>query len=161
MISFVVAMDRNGVIGYNQRLPWHLPADLQYFKKLTTGHPVIMGRKTFESIGKPLPGRRNIVMTHQVGFNREGVEVYHSADELLDSRTCYGRECFIIGGARIFDTFAAFADRMYITLIDAEFEGDTYYTAFHADEWKLVSRTEGQVDRKNIYPHTFFVYERY
>ncbi|MDD9148820.1 MULTISPECIES: dihydrofolate reductase [unclassified Sporolactobacillus] len=160
MISFLVAMDRNRLIGRGNDLPWHLPADLRYFKKITTGHPVIMGRKTFESIGKPLPGRKNIVLTRDSEFRYENVAVFHSAEDFLKSGISFGKECFVIGGAQIFETFIAYADRLYITCIDAEFEGDTYFTAFDEEKWRPVSEIQGTLDRKNVFPHTFFVYER-
>lgn len=160
MISFLLAMDRNALIGRDNSLPWHLPDDFRYFKKLTTGHPVIMGRKTFESVGKPLPGRQNIVLTRNNDFSPAGVDVYHSVEELLGSGITFGKECFVIGGAHIFNTFIAYADRLYLTKIDAEFEGDTYFTVLESCQWRLVSNTPGILDRKNIFPHSFLVYER-
>lgn len=160
MISFLVAMDRNRLIGRDDDLPWHLPADLRYFKKLSTGHPVIMGRKTFDSIGKPLPGRKNIVLTRNPEFEHEDVDVFHSAEDFLKSGIPFGKECFVIGGARIFETFISYADRLYITRIDAEFEGDTYFTVFKEEKWRPVSEIPGILDQKNVFPHTFFVYER-
>ncbi|SFF98566.1 dihydrofolate reductase [Sporolactobacillus nakayamae] len=160
MISFLLAMDRNQLIGIKNELPWHLPNDLRYFKKKTLGHPVVMGRKTFDSIGKPLPGRENIVLTHNPYFSEDHVTTFSSVDAFLKSGTAYGHEYFIIGGAGIFKAFLPFADRLYITHIDAEFEGDTYFTGFNSDEWRLVSRVPGVLDRKNIFPHEFDVYER-
>ncbi|RYL92193.1 dihydrofolate reductase [Sporolactobacillus sp. Y61] len=160
MISFLVAMDINGLIGRKNKLPWHLPADLKYFKKVTMGHPIIMGRKTFESIGRPLPGRKNIVFTRHTDFSHEGVTVFHSSDAFLKSGIPFGRECFIIGGNQIFQTFAPYADRLYLTRLHAAFEGDTYFTAFHEKEWKLVSEKEGKMDQYNVFPYTFQIYER-
>ncbi|WP_010631246.1 dihydrofolate reductase [Sporolactobacillus vineae] len=160
MISFLVAMDRNGLIGRNNQLPWHLPDDLRYFKRKTMGHPVIMGRKTFESMGKPLPGRQNIVLSRNPGFHPDGVSVVPSVEAFLSEGQTFGKECFVIGGAHIFKAFISFADRLYITKIDAELDGDTYFTSFNAGDWKLVETTPGRLDRKNIYPHEFQVYER-
>lgn len=160
MISFLLAMDRNGLIGRGNKLPWHLPDDLRYFKETTWGHPVIMGRKTFESIGKALPGRENSVLTQNLDFSAPGVTCYHSAEEFLHAGKAYGNECFVIGGAKIFDLFLPYADRLYITHIDAEFEGDTYFKGFREKDWRLVSQRSGKLDRKNIYPHEFHVYER-
>lgn len=159
MISFLLAMDANQLIGRKNQLPWHLPDDLRYFKKKTMGHPIIMGRKTFESIGKPLPGRQNIVLSRSQPMTK-GIDVLHSLDELLQSGLCFGKECFVIGGAQIFDTLAPLADRLYLTRIHAEFDGDTYFRSFHPDEWQLISQEPGLLDTQNIYPHTFEIYER-
>lgn len=160
MISFLLAMDRNQLIGNKNELPWHLPNDLRYFKKKTLGHPVVMGRKTFDSIGKALPDRENIVLTHNPDFSNDDVTSFPSVDAFLNSGIAYGHECFIIGGAGIFKAFLPFADRLYITHIDAEFEGDTYFTGFNSEEWRLVSRIPGILDKKNKFPHVFDVYER-
>ena len=158
MISFLLAMDKQGTIGKDNDLPWHLPADLKNFKKVTMGHAVIMGRKTYDSIGKPLPGRRNIILTHDPDFLADGCEVYHSPEKVLD-QIKDEEEAFVIGGAQIFAAFQAYAERMYITLIDHLFEGDTFFT-FNKDEWKLVSDAPGVVDEKNIYPHRFQIYDK-
>ncbi|RYM05688.1 dihydrofolate reductase [Sporolactobacillus sp. THM7-7] len=160
MISFLVAMDRNRLIGRENTLPWHLPADLRYFKKVTIGHPVIMGRKTFQSIGKPLPGRTNVVLTRDRRFAYEDVAVYHSVNDFLTSGMAFGQECFVIGGSQIYASFLPYTDRLYITLIHAEFEGDTYFTGFKEEVWRLVSKTPGTLDKKNRFPHDFLIYER-
>ncbi|TGB00426.1 dihydrofolate reductase [Sporolactobacillus shoreae] len=160
MISFMLAMDQNALIGRDNSLPWHLPDDLHYFKKKTVGHSVIMGRKTFDSMGKPLSGRHNIVLTRNPDFAPEGVSVCHSVEELLSSGLTYGKECFVIGGAHVFSALITYADRLYITKIDAEFEGDTYFESFEDREWHLVSSTLGLLDKKNIFPHSFLIYER-
>ncbi|MGB8956760.1 MAG: dihydrofolate reductase [Tumebacillaceae bacterium] len=157
MISFIFAMDRNRVIGKGNQLPWHLPNDLKFFKETTRGHTVIMGRKTYESIGRPLPDRRNIVLTTRQGYDAPGCEVVHAVEE-LELHT--GEEQFVIGGAEIFKALLPVADRLYVTHIDAEFEGDAFYPEIDPDEWKAVSRTEGAVDEKNKYPHAFVVYKR-
>ncbi|MFT8362507.1 MAG: dihydrofolate reductase [Sporolactobacillus sp.] len=159
MISFLLAMDANQLIGNNNQLPWHLPDDLRYFKQKTMGHTVIMGRKTFESIGKPLSGRENIVISHRQ-TDIAGVRLIHSVNELLSSKICLGRECFVIGGAQIFDLLAPYADRLYVTQIHAEFEGDTYFRSYQAMDWKRVTQEPGRLNAKNKYPHTFEVYER-
>ncbi|MCO7125694.1 dihydrofolate reductase [Sporolactobacillus shoreicorticis] len=160
MISFLLAMDQNQLIGRDNQLPWHLPSDMRYFKQTTMGHPVIMGRKTYDSIGKPLPGRENIVLTHNPEFSQNQVTCFLSVEEFLRSGSAYGRECFVIGGAGIFKAFLPYADRLYITHVDAEFEGDTYFTGFIRQEWRLIRSTDGIIDRKNRFPHTFCVYER-
>lgn len=160
MISCLLAMDQNQLIGRDNALPWHLPDDLRYFKQKTLGHSIIMGRKTFDSIGKPLPGRRNIVLTHNPDFTKSHVDRFSSVDEFLKSGQSYGHEYFVIGGARIFEAFLPYTDRLYITHIEAEFDGDTYFSGFNPEEWRLVSCTSGKLDQKNIFPHSFCVYER-
>lgn len=159
MISFLLAMDRNGLIGKENDLPWHLPADLKYFKQVTMGHTIIMGRKTYESIGKPLPGRKNVILTHNNRLHVEGCVVVHSVSEALEQTKSDG-EIFVIGGANVFKAFYDVADRLYITEIHHEFEGDTYFTEMNMNEWQCISSTEGQLDEKNRYPHTFIVYKR-
>lgn len=126
MISLIVAHDNNRVIGYENAMPWHLPGDLQYFKEQTMGKPMIMGRKTFESIGRPLPGRRNIVITRNRDYEAEGIEVVYSLDEALQLAQG-AEEIMIIGGQQIFTESLPIADRLYITHIDHEFVGDTYF----------------------------------
>jgi dihydrofolate reductase len=132
--SFVVAVARNGIIGHTNGLPWRLPADLAFFKRLTTGHPIIMGRKTYESIGKPLPGRLNIVVTRSPGFVAPGCTVvgtleaaYRAAGE--------APEVFIIGGAQIYEAAFPSADRIYLTEVESDIEGDTYFPRFDRREW--------------------------
>ncbi|WP_312098177.1 dihydrofolate reductase [Niallia sp.] len=161
MISLIVAMDRNGVIGINNQLPWHLPEDLKYFKKITTGHPIVMGRKTRDSIGRNLPNRENVVITRNSEYICEGCTLFYSLDEFYKwSNIHHDEEIFIIGGAELFVATLSETDRLYITRIDHEFEGDTFFPELNWDEWKLVDEQEGIVDEKNIYPHSFYVYER-
>ena len=159
MISYLLAMDLNGTIGKDNDLPWHLPADLAYFKRVTMGHCIVMGRKTYESIGRPLPGRKNIVMTRNLDFIAEGCEIFHSPGSFIES---YDKndEAFIIGGARLFESFMPYVDKIYITLIEHEFIGDTAFS-FDKAEWTLVSDKPGMVDEKNIYPHRFQIYEKH
>lgn len=158
MISFIVAMDDNRVIGNNNQLPWNLPADLAYFKKITLGHPIIMGRKTFESIGRPLPGRRNIVISRNQLFKVDGVEVVHSLEEAMV--LVEDTEAFVIGGATIFEQAFEFVQRLYITFIHKTFDGDTYFKDFSLDDWILHSSEKGIKDEKNPYDHEFVVYNR-
>ena len=158
MITLVFAMDRKGAIGYENKLPWHLPSDLKFFKRVTMGHPIVMGRKTYTSIGKPLPGRENIVITRDPDFAPEGVKVVHSPEEA--ARLYPDQEVFVIGGSEIFRVFLPLADRMIVTHIDYEFPADTYFPAFSREDWKEVSREAGTTDEKNAYPHTFVVYDR-
>lgn len=159
MISFLLAMDEQRLIGKNNDLPWHLPADLKYFKQTTLGHPIVMGRKTFKSIGKALPGRKNVVLTGNEAFEAEGCTVVHSVSEALEA-VKEDDEVFVIGGAKVFDAFQNHVNRLYITLIHHTFEGDTYFPEVKKEEWKLVSRKEGPVDECNHYPHEFLIYEK-
>ena len=160
MISLIWAMDENRVIGKENQLPWHLPADLQFFKKTTMGHPIAMGRKTHESIGKPLPGRENIIITRNNEYISEGCTVLYSVQELIHYAKQLDEEVFIIGGAEIFKgTFPA-ADRLYITKIYDVFEGDTFFPEINMDEWKLIFKEKGIKDEKNRYDYEFFIYDR-
>ncbi|MDY0405745.1 dihydrofolate reductase [Virgibacillus sp. 179-BFC.A HS] len=132
MISLLLAMDRNHVIGLNGDMPWHLPRDLAFFKKKTTGHTVVMGRKTFESIGKPLPNRKNVVLTSgQADAFPKEVKVMHRLDDLLKANENNPQEeFFVIGGGHVFEQILSYADRMYITFIDEVFDGDTFFLLF-------------------------------
>lgn len=155
MISLIVAYARNQVIGKDGVMPWHLPADLQHVKAITTGKTIVMGRKTFESIGRPLPNRRNVVLTRSRDFHPPGVDVVHSKEEVL----ALG-DVIIFGGAEIYRQFLDVADRLYITEIDLQTEGDTFFPQWDRDAFVLVDKREGIVDEQNRYPHTFYVYER-
>ena len=141
MISLIVAHDENRVIGYNNAMPWHLPGDLAYFKKTTMGKPMIMGRKTFESIGKALPGRTNIVITRDTSYQAEGIVVVHSFDEALALAKKEDKEIMVIGGEQIFKMALPVADILYVTLIQHEFNGDTYFPEY-GPEWQKVSESE-------------------
>lgn len=158
MISFIVAMGNDRVIGYQNKMPWHLPADLAYFKRITNGKPIIMGRKTYESIGRPLPGRRNIVITRNPLFKADGIEVVHSIEEA--AKLVGDTEAFVIGGANIFDQVFDYAQKLYITYIYERFEGDTYFKDFSLNDWELVSTEKGLKDEKNPYDYEFVVYNR-
>lgn len=157
-ISFIFAMDRNRAIGVNNKLPWHLPGDLKFFKNVTMGHPILMGRKTYESIGKPLPGRRNVILTQNTAYQAEGCEVIHSVDEAIE--TFREQELFVIGGAEIFKLFASHVNRMYITYIEDEFEADTFMSELDLSNWTLVSSELGERNEKNPYEYYFRIYER-
>ncbi|CAG9613681.1 IS1595 family transposase ISSsu9 [Bacillus rhizoplanae] len=158
MISLLVAMDKNRLIGKDNQLPWHLPADLAYFKKVTMGHPIIMGRKTFESIGKPLPGRTNIILTRNKNYEMEGCEVIYSIDDVQKMDEQLNEEIFVIGGAEIFKEVLPFADRLYITKIEEVFEGDTFFPEINYNEWKEISVEQGVTDEKNPYTYAYHVY---
>jgi dihydrofolate reductase len=159
MLSGLVAMDKNRLIGRDNDLPWRLPADLAYFKKVTMGHPIIMGRKTFEAIGRPLPGRRNIIVTRNKQYEQPGCEVLYSIEDIykVGSGT---EEVFVIGGAEIFKEVLPMMDRLYITYIDEEFEGDTYFPNINESEWRMISEEPGITDEKNPYHYRFVVYEK-
>ena len=136
--SILVAMASNRVIGRGNALPWRLPADLKHFKALTMGHSIIMGRKTHESIGKPLPGRQNVIITRQKNYHVVGAVVVHSIDEALQvckNDKTKSKECFVIGGAELYQQTLAFCHRMYITEIQHCFNGDTFFPVFNTDEW--------------------------
>jgi len=153
-ISAIFAMSENHVIGDQNKLPWHLPADLRYFKNMTSGKPVVMGRKTFQSIGRPLPNRRNIVMTHDKNFQAPGCEVLHSVDETLSTlKDC--EEVFIIGGAQLFTEFFPRVERLYLTLIHKVVYGDTHFPEFEESEWQEVSREDHKADAENQYAYSF------
>ncbi len=134
-------MDRNRVIGKDNSLPWKLPADMKRFKELTKGKPVIMGRATFESIGNPLPNRTNIVLTREKNFKAEGCVVVHSVDDALKAAKG-NEEIMVIGGANVYSQFIKISDRMYLTLIDEDFEGDAYFPEYDESEWKETFREE-------------------
>lgn len=159
MISIIVAVAKNRVIGNNNSLLWKLPADLKHFRILTQGRPIIMGRKTFESIGRPLPDRKNIVITSDKNFALEGCIVVHSINEALKAAG-NAKEVMVIGGGEIYKQFLPMAQRMYITWVDAEFEGNVYFPEFRNDEWEEVEREAHEPDDKNQYPYTFVTLER-
>lgn len=159
MISFVVAMAHHRVMGKNNAMPWHLPADLKHFKKITTGKPVIMGRKTFESIGKALPNRRNIVITRNAEYIAPGCDVVDSLQSALALVSDQDEIC-IIGGAQIFQEALPMADRLYLTFIDLEVDGDTFFPAWNPAEWKEVSREVFSPDSNNAYALEFVVLDR-
>ena len=160
MIAIVVAADENNVIGKDNQLPWHLPADLRHFKHLTMGHPILMGRKTFESIGKPLPGRTSIVITRQPDYEAEGCVVAHSLEEAIELATQQDEKVCIIGGAEIFKQALAVADTLYFTRIHAIFDGDTFFPEISEQAWEQVSAERHQPDEKNKYSYTFKEYRR-
>lgn len=161
LVSFVVAADEGNVIGSNNQLPWHLPNDLKYFKNLTWGMPILMGRKTFDSIGKPLQGRKNIVITRSADWQHDGVAVVHSIEAALQlAQQDDVKEIFVIGGAEIFKTAYAYAGRIYLTRVHHHFEGDVLLQQINGEEWKLVRKVHCTADEKNAYPHTFEVWER-
>jgi dihydrofolate reductase len=157
VIKIIVATSRNRVIGNDNTLIWHLPADLKNFKRLTTGSVVIMGRKTYESIGKPLPYRRNIIITRDENYKVDNCEIVNSLEESL---LLCNSDCFIIGGGEIYKQVLPIADEIYLTLIDEVFEGDTYFPEI-GDDWFESERQDFEPDEKNKYKYSFIKYERY
>jgi dihydrofolate reductase len=159
-ISAIVAMTENRVIGYQNQLPWHLPADLQHFKAITSGHPILMGRKTFESIGRPLPNRTNIILTRDSAYQKPGCKIVASVGDALALATLDHTEIFIIGGAEIYRQFLPFTTRLYITLVHEDFTGDTYFPIIDLSEWKEMKREAHTADEANHYPYSFLLLER-
>lgn len=143
-VSLIVAMAKNRVIGLNNSMPWHLPQDLKHFKKVTMGKPIIMGRKTWDSLGRPLPGRPNLVVTRQQDFAPEGAEVFGSIDAAIKAAREYAQkmgvnELMVIGGAQLYGAILPLVDRMYVTEIDLEVEGDTFFPSINASNWTEIS----------------------
>lgn len=158
-LSIVAAMARNRVIGINNTLPWHLSADLKHFKTLTMGHCIIMGRKTYESIGKPLPGRTCVIVTRQSGYQAPGAIVASSVDEALQACSEYA-ESFVIGGAELYRQTLGHCQRMYITEIQRDFDGDTFFPEFGRDEWRETAREKHRLDGEDGLEYHFVVLER-
>jgi len=159
-LSIMVAMDEQGVIGAGGALPWHLSADLQQVKKITMGKPVIMGRKTHESIGRPLPGRENIVLSRDPRFRAPGCTVFNDLEQALE----YCRaadEVFIMGGAELFRLTLARAARIYLTEVHARVQGDTCFPEFNRSEWREIGREQHAADENNEYPYSFVRLERF
>jgi len=154
-IAIIVAIAEGRVIGYGNALPWHLNADLKHFKALTMGQPIIMGRKTHESIGRALPGRMNIVVTRQTDYKIPKCTVSHSLDEAFVVAERESNTAFVIGGAELYAQTLPRADCIYVTEIHSQFKGDTYFPDFDRNQWREVSREEGVVDENNPYAHTF------
>ena len=156
IISIIAAMDRKCGIGVDNKLPWRLSADLKRFRELTMGHHIIVGRKTFESIGRPLPGRRMIVVTHDVNYKAEGCDVTHSVEDAINLARERGEsEVFICGGAEIYAQTIGVADRMYLTFVDAEVAADTFFPEFDEREWSEQESSYQPADDRNQYPVTF------
>jgi len=164
-LSLICAMDENMVIGNNNRLPWHLPEDLKYFKRTTMGKCIIMGRKTFESIGRPLPGRTNIIVTRSRDYEVDNARVVDSladAIELAENVSFIDGtdEAFIIGGAELYKHALPYVDRMHLTMVHAEVDGDTFFPDFAVEEWQEVSKEYFEADEFNPYPYSICVFER-
>lgn len=158
-VSLIVAYDQNMGIGYQNKLPWHLPADLAYFKRITENNVIVMGRKCYESIGKPLSNRINVILTRQKDYKAEGCLIYNSIPSLLNNINI-NEEVFVIGGSNIYRQFFPYADYLYITKIYHTFKVDTYFPKYSIKDWDLVSFVKGKVDSKNKYMHDFLVFTR-
>ena len=158
MISIIAAMDKNRLIGSDNGLPWHLPADFKHFKEVTLGKPVLMGRKTFDSIGRPLPGRKNIVISRS-GFSADGIDVVDSIDsglELVED----AEEVMIIGGANIYEQMISRAEKMYLTFVDADCEGDAWFPEINQLEWDMLDQQNFKADEKNNFNFSVVTYQR-
>jgi dihydrofolate reductase len=164
IISLIVAVSENNVIGRNNDLPWHLPADMKFFKDTTMGHCVVMGRKNFQSIPdkyRPLSGRTNIVVTRQKDFTGEGVMIVHSIEDAIEYAGKKNEtECFIIGGGEIFSQSIKYCDKIYLTRIHHVIEGDVFFPELNKNEWRQISRVDLAADEKHKYPFSFLVYKR-
>lgn len=161
MISMIFAHDRNYLIGKDNWMPWDIPNDLGYFKAMTTGKTIIMGRKTFESFGQPLPNRHHLILTRNEDYKIEGCEVFNNVDDILDYiGKGTDEEVIVIGGAQIYELFLPTADRLYITYIDEAFEGDTYLSKIDLSKWQLISKEKGIKNKENPYDYYFLKYDR-
>lgn len=161
MIKILVAFDENRVIGKNNALIWHLPADLQRFKALTTGHVIIMGRKTYESIGKPLPNRTTIVITRQSDYKPAGIIVSNSLEEaILKAKSISREDVYIVGGAEIYQLSLALADQILVTQLHDIFDGDAFFPEISMDTWEIVERERGVTDEKNNFQYSFLTYQK-
>lgn len=159
MITLIVAVADNGVIGRDNTLPWHLPDDLKRFKRLTLGKPIVMGRKTFDSIGKPLPGRQNIVVTRDANYRRDGVTVVNDVDAALRAAGAVP-EIMVIGGAELFRTLLPRAGRLHLTRVHGNIEGDVMWPALDAREWQVVERETHSTDERHAFAMTFEMLQR-
>jgi dihydrofolate reductase len=164
-LSLICAMASNGIIGRNNGLPWHLPEDLRYFKATTMGHSIIMGRKTWESIGRPLPGRTSIVVTRDADYVAEGAKVVYSMQDALRLAESIAvidgtEEAFVIGGAALYATAMPIADRFHLTRVHAEVEGDTVLSGFDESQWSEVSRDDFQRNEANLFDYSICILEK-
>jgi dihydrofolate reductase len=159
-ISLIVAMSANRVIGRDNKMPWHLSADLKRFRAITMNSPILMGRKTFESIGKPLDGRINIILSKNKNYQPEGCLVFDSLEMALNEAKNFGDELFIIGGATLYEIALPFAKRLYLTDIQAEFEGDTFFPEFDLNDWNEIACEQVTNDENVDFSYRFLTLER-
>ncbi|WP_299754418.1 dihydrofolate reductase [uncultured Pontibacter sp.] len=161
MIAIVVAAAENNVIGKDNDLIWYLPADLKHFKRLTMGHPMIMGRKTYEAIGKPLPGRTSIIITSQIDYHADGCIVVHSLEEAIaKGKELDAEQVSIIGGANVYRQALPYTDKVYLTRVHHTFDGDAYFPELPENKWQVVEQEQHEPDEKNKYSYTFLTLER-
>ena len=158
-IALIAALAENRVIGRDNQLPWHISADLKHFKALTMGKPIVMGRKTWESIGRPLPGRKNIVVTRDTAYQAEGCQVVHSIEQAMDA-VAESDELMIIGGAGLYQQTLEFADRLYLTRVRAEVDGDTWFPEIDPQQWHEVACESHSADENNEHDYDFVILER-
>ena len=160
-ITIIAAVATNGAIGKDNDLIWRLPDDLKFFKQATSGHHIIMGRKNYESIGRPLPKRTNVIITRDTSYQMEGCEVVHSIDEALELAKANGEdEAFIIGGGQIYEQALHLADRMHITFVHESFEADVFFPEVDYSQWKEISREEHPVDERHKFPFSICTFEK-
>jgi len=159
IISLMVAAAENNVIGKDNRLLWHLPDDLKFFKQTTSGHSIIMGRKTYESVGRPLPNRRNLIITRQARYTVEGAEVVQSLNDAL-ARCTSEKEVFVVGGGEIYRLALPLADRIYMTRVHAVPEGDVYFPVLNPEDWSLVWSEHHEPDERHNVGFTFMRYDK-
>ncbi|MEK3881304.1 dihydrofolate reductase [Paenibacillus sp. PL2-23] len=158
-VTLIWAMDRNRAIGVDNRLPWHLPSDMAFFKASTTGKTVLMGRKTYESLGRPLPKRHNIVLTRNKDLALEGCEVFHDLADAIER--CKDEELMVIGGSEIYALALPYADKLLVTEVDAEIVGaDAYFPEWDSSQWELTASESREKDERNAYDHRFCTYLR-
>ena len=158
-IALIAALAENRVIGRDKQLPWHISADLKHFKALTMGKPIVMGRKTWESIGRPLPGRKNIVITRDTAYQAEGCQVVHSIEQALDA-AAGSDELMIIGGAGLYQQTLGLADRLYLTRVRAEVDGDTWFPEIDLQQWHEVACESHRADENNEHDYDFIILDR-
>ena len=161
IVALVAARSENNVIGNGAEIPWHLPADLKFFKQLTTGHTIVMGRKTFDTLAKPLPNRRTIVLTRSRAYRQAGIDVAHSFETAFDlADPGDGEEVFIVGGEEIYRMALPYAQRMYLTRVHTIVPGDAFFPEFSDDEWELTENARHAADERHEFDYTFEVWEK-
>ncbi|MGZ8947274.1 MAG: dihydrofolate reductase [Methylococcaceae bacterium] len=159
-ISLIVAMASNRVIGLNNQMPWHLSADLKKFKKITMGSPILMGRKTYESIGKPLPGRTNIIVSRNPEYRQDGCLVFNDLNIAIKKACESAKEVFVIGGSDLYEAILPFADAIYLTVINSEFQGDTFFPDLDLNDWSEVEREDINNDPDVAFSYSFLKFEK-
>ena len=159
-ISLIVAISQNRVIGRDNKMPWHLSADLKRFRTITMNSPILMGRKTFESIGKPLDGRTNLILSNNPNYQSQGCFVFHSLEEALNEAQKYGDELFIIGGAKLYNITLTLAQKLYLTEIQAKFDGDTFFPELNLNDWNEIDCQQIDNDNKVDFSYRFLTLEK-